>query len=392
MTETGSPRTDVFRVVVTCATFEPGFRGGGPVRSVGQVLDTAPDNTQIALVTSDRDLGFNKPYPGLSGRWVAHGRSRVFYLNVRRPSHWIQLVRELRRQPIDLLYLNSLWNPRFTILPVLAARLRLIRPKSLLLAPRGELSPGALAIKPHKKKAFLHVWKPLLRSSGGVTWHASTALETGHIRNVFPHARIIEGPEATGLPADALPAVDMHNGVIRLVFISRISRKKNLTDVLEALSNVTLPADLDIFGPIEDAGYWRDCQALITRLPHNIKAVYKGTLRPENVRTTFSAYDAFTFPTMGENFGHVIAESLSASCPVICTDTTPWTETLQQGGGVIVRGPISRSLSREISRLAALESVDRLKLRQAAGDAYAEWRAQPRATDVFTQFREGLRV
>jgi glycosyltransferase involved in cell wall biosynthesis len=46
------------------------------------------------------------------------------------------------------------------------------------------------------------------------------------------------------------------------------------------------------------------------------------------VREVFSRYDAFVLPTLGENVGHVIAESLSASCPVICSDETPWTDLL----------------------------------------------------------------
>ena len=32
----------------------------------------------------------------------------------------------------------------------------------------------------------------------------------------------------------------------------------------------------------------------------------------------------FLFPTLGENYGHVIQEALSAGCPVILSDQTPW--------------------------------------------------------------------
>src|SRR5664280_2522415 len=71
------------RVLVTCATFEPGYRGGGPVRSVAQIIDSAPADLDILLVTRDRDLGSDEPYPGLSGRWISRGRAKVFYLNTR---------------------------------------------------------------------------------------------------------------------------------------------------------------------------------------------------------------------------------------------------------------------------------------------------------------------
>jgi len=42
-----------FRVLATCATFEPGFRGGGPVRSMARILGTAPAHIDVSLVTSD---------------------------------------------------------------------------------------------------------------------------------------------------------------------------------------------------------------------------------------------------------------------------------------------------------------------------------------------------
>ena len=30
------------------------------------------------------------------------------------------------------------------------------------------------------------------------------------------------------------------------------------------------------------------------------------------------------FPTLGENYGHVILEAMMASCPVVISDRTPW--------------------------------------------------------------------
>jgi len=63
------------RVLVTCPRFEPGFRGGGPVRSVSQIIDTAPSELDLVLVTRDRDLGGKEPYPELFGQWLARGRA-----------------------------------------------------------------------------------------------------------------------------------------------------------------------------------------------------------------------------------------------------------------------------------------------------------------------------
>ena len=37
----------------------------------------------------------------------------------------------------------------------------------------------------------------------------------------------------------------------------------------------------------------------------------------------FQEYDLLFLPTKGENFGHVILESMSAGTPVLISDTTP---------------------------------------------------------------------
>src|SRR5664280_295984 len=130
------------RVLVTCATFEPGYRGGGPVRSVAQIIDSAPPDLDILLVTRDRDLGSDEPYAGLSGHWIPRGNAKVFYLNTNSVFQWLCLIAELRRGRITLMYLNSLFQPQFSILPLILCVLRILPVNAVLLAPRGELSPG----------------------------------------------------------------------------------------------------------------------------------------------------------------------------------------------------------------------------------------------------------
>jgi len=44
----------------------------------------------------------------------------------------------------------------------------------------------------------------------------------------------------------------------------------------------------------------------------------------EEILNRISDYDAFVLPTLGENFGHVIFESLMSGIPVLISDQTPW--------------------------------------------------------------------
>jgi glycosyltransferase involved in cell wall biosynthesis len=359
------------RVLAFTGAFLPGYKAGGPIKSIVKILDDLPDSVRVTLVTADRDLGDTVPYPGLSGRVVKQGQHEIYYLNTRDPRHWMALWRWARRNPIDLMYLNSLWSPVFTMLPIVAHRLGLMQSREVLLAPRGELSPGALRIKSRKKTLSLRGWAPLLRSIDPV-WHASTEMEEQEIRQVFPWARTVIQIDSDG---DA-PRKDIITSQrrARFVFISRISEKKNLSLALEAFQLVQSDVDFDIFGPQEDADYWTTCQRLIDNLPANVRATYQGMLRPDQIQGIFARYDGFILPTLGENFGHVIAESLSAGCPVICSRETPWTGVLQTGGGAALAELDAGSWAEEITLRAEQSPAQRSQAKNASLNAYVAWR------------------
>lgn len=379
-------KANPFHVLATCEAFEPGFRGGGPVRSVANIVDTVSERVDLSLVTRDRDLDSAQAYPGLSGEWVDRGRSRIFYLDKHSIGQWLRLGCRLHAEEFDLLYVNSLWEPTFSLLAILAVKLRILHAKAVLLAPRGELSPGALALKGRKKRLFLRLWAPLLASMH-VVWHASTTREAADIVAVCPWAQVEVSMNQVALPPEPTAVRGVNDGPLQIVFISRISPKKNLALVLAALRCVSGAVRFDIYGPVEDKEYWSRCERLISQMPGNVEVSYRGEVVPAAVRQTFARYDAFVFPTLGENFGHVIAESLSASCPVVCSDETPWTNVLETGGGAVIRQLDVGVLGRELERLAGLTPAERLRGRQAAGRAYRSWRRELRDENVLERAR-----
>ena len=92
-------------------------------------------------------------------------------------------VRLLRDTAPQVIYLNSLFDCRFSLLPLLIARV-LFRPVPVILAPRGEVSAGALSLKRRKKSAFIAGFR-LLGLHKAVVWHASTVQEKVEIKRVF---------------------------------------------------------------------------------------------------------------------------------------------------------------------------------------------------------------
>ena len=61
-------------------------------------------------------------------------------------------------------------------------------------------------------------------------------------------------------------------------------------------------------------------------MPENIQVSYKGSVESDKVPGILKDYHFFLMPSEGENFGHGILEALTAACPVIISDKTPWTD------------------------------------------------------------------
>jgi len=208
----------------------------------------------------------------------------------------------------------------------------LIPSKQLILAPRGEFSPGALALKSVKKKLFIHL-AGMFRLYNNLVWQASSQHELYDIENTFgrylgafTQPTIIVAPDLpTPLNRLRINRTNIKKaGELKAVFLSRISAKKNLDGALSMLHEIKGKVSFNIYGPIEDQRYWEKCKSIINSLPNNISVQYMGAIANEQVEDVMSNHDLFFFPTHGENFGHVIQEALVAGCPILISDQTPW--------------------------------------------------------------------
>lgn len=370
------------RVAVLAPSFPPAFRGGGPARTLDALTRALPKAVEGYVFAPDRDAGSVERLAVDSNRWSAWDRVPTYFASVDRPGDLARMYRELRRLRANVVYVNSLFNLKFSILPRILVALRYWRPAALLIAPRGELDAGALRIRSVKKRVFLVAYRAL-GLNRHVVWHASSDNEADAIRRVWgDRASVLVRENETLLP-DSAETPSAHEGPLRAVFLSRLSPKKGLLTALEALSQVDHPVDLDIYGPEEDATYVSACRRAATIVPPFVHIRFHGPLEPRDVRTMLAAHDVMVFPTAGENFGHVIAEALSASCAVMTSDTTPWSSVLRGGGGVVVEPNTPESWAEQIAVFASMTPDERLSLRLGAGRAYQRWRTQPTPPHVF---------
>jgi glycosyltransferase involved in cell wall biosynthesis len=316
------------KILVLTDYYLPGYKSGGGLRTVVNMVERFKDKFDFRIITRDHDGKVDtRSYTTVKiNEWNELQGTQVFYLsknNIR-----ISKIRELILQVKPNSIFTNSYFATLSIYVLQLRRLKLIPNINILLAPCGELSDGALQLKPRKKKLFIRFSK-ISQLYKDIIWKASNDFEKAEIERVkgkggeifiapdLPPRTIFEEYRQELKPIKK-------SGEARMIFLSRFMRKKNFKWLLEFISAVKGNLVIDIYGPLEDEIYWAECQEIIKTLPTNIKVESKGSIPHEKVMEALFNYNFFILPTLGENFGYVFLEALAAGCPLIISDRTPW--------------------------------------------------------------------
>lgn len=331
------------KIFVLVDGYLPGYKWGGPIRSIANMVEQLGDLFSFSILTRDRDQMEPAPYPGVAiNSWSRVGKADVYYASPEALS-FSTIRRLICEVGPDIIYVNNFFPhdwledtvPSFHLKLLLLRRLRLLPRTPVILAPRGCFSPGALAIKGWQKRAFI----ALARASGlfdNLLWHASFPLEAEELRRGWGKPmRVIDAPNMLAAPRPRCEAqlLEKQPGTLRLIFFSRITPKKNLAAAITLLGQLEGDVALDIYGIRETTAYWQECEQAIAALPANVHVTYQGVAPHSELPSILGRYHFFLFPTRGENFGHVIFEALAAGCPVLISDQTPWDGLEEKGAG-----------------------------------------------------------
>ena len=301
--------------------FFPGRKYGGPPVSTDNFCTLMKDSADCYILTHNHDMGESVPYPNIVEGWNDRGNAKVKYVsnkeyNSRTFENTIQEV-----QP-DYIYLQGLFQE--CVFPCLKrAKKHHIK---VVLAPRGELCAGAFK-KKYKKLPYIAALR-MMGLLDNVVFQSTSDEETEAIGKYLGVSkdRIHLLTNIPSIPHNLPKRNVKYAGDGKFVFISRILWKKNLLNAIKFFRGIKGSATFDIYGPKEDENYWKECEEAIKGLPINIVVNYKGVLSHDEIHRTFCQYDAFLFPTLSENYGHVIVEALVTNCVPIISDQTPWTD------------------------------------------------------------------
>ena len=293
---------------------------------MANMVEHLADEYDFYIVTRNTDYLSDEPYKNIEfDSWFDFIPGvKVFYAS-RAFQNRRTFKRIIKGTKFDIGYVNGIYSWKFSILPLLILKKTGI--KKVVVASRGMLARSAINVKADKKLLFLKIAR-FLGLYSGVVFHVTNDKEREDVRSVLGNK--VKTIVASNLPRKNLiscKAIEKKKNILKLVSLARIAPEKNTLYAIEQLAklpDVNGEVYFDIFGQIYDEEYWKRCQKVIESLPDNIKVNYKGTVEVKKVSSTIQQYHVMFLPTRGENFGHVILESLSVGRPVLISDQTPW--------------------------------------------------------------------
>lgn len=295
------------------------------------LVDRFSDRYEFFIVTHNHDGKTDRtPFTSVrSDEWNTTGAAQVYYAS--RKSFTVRLTAKLAADiSPDLILLNSVFSkPSYSFMT--AFERKLVRGIPVLIFACGEFSKPSLKVRRLKKKLFLAVAK-FFGSYRNVFWKASFEDERRDILDILGEGvDIMTAPDL--LPKAILPefTVDVKPsksaGSLKLIFVSRIDRIKNLVFLLEVLHEVREgKIEFEIVGPQEDLQNWQRCKELIAKLPENVKTKVTGSVSNAEALKRMTDSHFFVLPTLSENFGYVFIEAMAAGCPILISERTAWND------------------------------------------------------------------
>jgi glycosyltransferase involved in cell wall biosynthesis len=158
------------------------------------------------------------------------------------------------------------------------------------------------------------------------------------------------------------PIAEKDEKTIKLLYVGRISKEKNLHILAKAfkkLSNEYRDVLLQVVG---DGPYRNEMFNYLK----GSNAVFTGHKSGDELVKLYSAADLFVFPSTTDTFGNVVLEAQACATPVIVTNSGGPMENIIPGQtGVIVKGNCDQSLYNGIKSV-----LDKKILREMSQKAY----------------------
>ena len=248
----------------------------------------------------------------------------------------------------DAVHIHAWWN----LVSIFSCLIALSRRVSVIISPRGTLSPYSFQNKNIGPKWLIHhlLGKYLLNRC---TLHVTSEREKEAVMSLLHAKKIITLPNFVKLPPKKAWPPRKGSEALRLLFFSRIEQKKGLDILFSALPAVTIPYILSIAGD-GDKNYTEHLKTVARQNLIENKINWLG-FQNENKFDVLYGHDLFILPSYDENFGNAIIESLCVGTPVLISEQVGLAGYVKKNGLGWVCKTTPESVSDTINNIAEKE-------------------------------------
>ena len=293
-------------------------------------------------------------------------------------------IAEAMEEKWNVVHIHGIWTPILTRVQRWATANNF----KLVWSPHGMLQTRALMMKWPKKLAGLLVyqWKALKAADVIHVCSDSEARNVARLRLGLPMVKV---PLGVNFSDKRLVISDKREGEkFTLLYIGRVNKGKGLTNLIKAWKilggmcpEVCAKWRVVIAG-FDEENHAAELRRLAKRYKLEEAIEVRGPVYGEEKDKLYAAADLFILPSLSENFGSVILESLIQGVPTIATTGTPWEDLPRVGCGWWVM-PNPNSLAEALTSAMCLPS----KMRRQMGEVGRKW-----AKETFSWPRVGKQV
>ncbi len=314
------------RILVFIDWYKPGYKAGGPIRSVSNMVYHLSDKFEFYIVTRNTDYLDSVPYSDIKPeKWIKLSDNEYVYYfsNVNLSFRKMKKIIELT--PFDVAYINGVYSFYFSVWPLLLLNKR--KNSRLIVAPRGMFSVQTFKAKALKKRIGIFMARVFGLYRNAI-FHTTSKSEKLEIINLKIEPKDIF--QITNFPPPIkkveINDIDKKAGELKMVYTARISNEKNTLFALQCLQSFSYSGNIifNIYGTVYQPQYWDQCLRVISKMPENIQINYLSDIDNHLVSEVLQKHHLLFLPSLGENFGHSILESFTCGRPVIISNKTPW--------------------------------------------------------------------
>lgn len=329
-----------------------------------------PCNSQYWLANALGKIGYNVTVTAKNfgidatkvefDKWINTDYGKVIYIKTKNPLFSFKYILKtiLQASKNEFTILSSVFFPSIFLVGLFS----FFTKTKIIWSPRGELDEPVLKHKMLIKKLMLFCLKIFKKK---IIFHTTSHQETNYVKQVFGEKiKYIQIPNYMLLQK---PLVGQQENTI--LYCGRIHAKKNIANLIEAASKslnfINSNFVIKLIGDY-DNDYGNELLLQTKRLNLEHKLQFLGYIDDIETKNKLYASAYFTImPSITENFGNVVVESLAQGTPVIASKGTPWQILEETNAGYWIEVDVE-SIKNCIDTVISLNDYEYQKMRKNA--------------------------